>query len=274
MKKLAKCRVILVLVASYASGCDSRAQGERPTALGSGASTEAQTRSSAPLPSRTREMEQDSGPVRVEELEDTTPAVFVVRGGDMGPHKLVFLHGMCGHGLGYAQSFQRASARKGTLIALQADIVCGDGPGAKWTQDVAAIDARIVSAFRSLGEEEPVHDICAIGMSQGATRAAALARNFPDRYTRLISMGAPTEVRSAGLEQLRAAVLMVGQRERKDLMQLSERALKRVGVPVQSMTIPEADHAGMGPTPEETMATALDWLWENSRPARTREEIQ
>lgn len=208
----------------------------------------------------------ESGPIRVERLDAMEPAVFVVRGGDKGPGKLVLLHGMCGHGLGYAQSFQFASARKGTLIAPQADIVCGSGPGAKWTLDVAAIDARIVQAFQKLGEEDPVRDICAIGVSQGATRAAALARQFPERYTRLISIGAPTQVKSAGLERLRAAVLMVGERERKDLMLLSERALERVGVPARSVVIPDANHAGMGPTPERTMEEALDWLWQNSRP--------
>src|SRR5690606_35664505 len=136
----------------------------------------------------------------------------------LGPGKLVFLHGMCGHGQGYAQSFQHAAAVKGTLIAPQADIVCGDGPGAKWSQDLDALDARISEAFRQLGHPEPLTDICVLGMSQGATRAAALARKFPERYTRLVSMGAPTQVNPAGLQRLRGAVLMVGERERKDLM--------------------------------------------------------
>jgi pimeloyl-ACP methyl ester carboxylesterase len=206
-----------------------------------------------------------AGPLRVERLSGSEPPMFVLRGRDLGPGKLVFLHGMCGHGLGYAQSFQHAAARKGTLIAPQADVVCGEGPGAKWSRDVKALDARITDAFRRLGVEQPDRDITVLGMSQGATRAAALARAFPERYTRLVSMGAPTAVSTAGLEGLRAAVVMVGQRERKDLMLTSERALKRAGVPVRSLIIPDADHAGMGPTPEQTMATALDWLWENSR---------
>ena len=195
--------------------------------------------------------------------------MFVVRGRAVGEGKLVFLHGMCGHGLGYAQSFQHASARKGALIAPQADIVCGDGPGAKWSLDVAALDARIIRAFVELGNEEPIRDVCVIGMSQGATRAAALARTFPERYTRLISMGAPTEVKPAGLERLRGAVLMVGERERKDLMLASERSLENLGVPARSLIIPDADHAGMGPTPERTMGDALDWLWDHSRPAES-----
>src|SRR5688572_8786348 len=47
------------------------------------------------------------GPLRVELLESNqTPATFVLRGAPRGPGRIVFLHGMCGHALGYAQSFQ------------------------------------------------------------------------------------------------------------------------------------------------------------------------
>ncbi len=209
---------------------------------------------------------EGSGPIRVEAIDGMEPPVFAVVGRGRGPAKLVFLHGMCGHGLGYAQSFQHASARKGTMIAPQADVVCGAGPGAKWSQDVAALDARIVESFVKLGHAEPITDVCVLGMSQGATRAAALARTFPERYTRLVSMGAPTAVEPAGLQKLRGAVLMVGERERKDLMRSSEKALQRRGVAAKSLIIPDADHAGMGPEPERTMGEALDWLWENSKP--------
>jgi len=203
--------------------------------------------------------------LHVEPLEDLEPPIFVVRGGKLGQGRLVFLHGMCGHGLGYAQSFQAASARKGVLIAPQADVVCGEGPWARWSMDVAALDRRITDAFRRLGDEGPVTDVCVLGVSQGATRAAALARSFPERYTRLVSIGAPTVVKTAGLERLRGAVLMVGQRERKDLMLESERGLRKVGVPAKAIVIPGADHAAMGSAPEETMGAALDWLWQASR---------
>jgi predicted esterase len=209
---------------------------------------------------KARASARDSGPVRMEALADFTPEVFVLRGRGIGPGKLVFLHGMCGHGLGYAQSFQHAASRQGTLIAPQADVVCGGGPWAKWSQDVKALDARITAAFRKLGFEEPIDDILVLGMSQGATRAAALARQFPERYTRLVSMGAPTKVDPAGLAHLQGAALMVGERERKDLMRASETSLKLKGVPARSFVIPDADHAGMGSTPERTMSDVLDWL--------------
>src|ERR1041385_4061730 len=66
------------------------------------------------------------GPVRMERLEtDASAPTFVMRGGPHGPGRLVFLHGVCAHALGYAQSFQWSAATKGTLIAPQGDVACG-----------------------------------------------------------------------------------------------------------------------------------------------------
>jgi hypothetical protein len=39
--------------------------------------------------------------------------------------RMVFLHGMCGHGLGYVQSFQSAGHEHGGVLGLQGDIACG-----------------------------------------------------------------------------------------------------------------------------------------------------
>jgi len=252
----------MVLVLLSGLGCD------RGLDFALGAEVEERGGRAAP----TQPVERGRGPVRdvrVEALAGVEPPVFVLRGRGVGPSKLVFLHGMCGHGLGYAQAFQHAAATKGVLIAPQADRVCGQGPWAKWSMDVARLDERIGHAFRALDPDEPVVDVCVMGVSQGATRAAALVRAFPERYSRLVSIGAPTTVRTAGLERLQAAVLMVGERERKDLMLTSQRALERVGVPTQALVIPGAEHASLGATPEATMQAALDWLWQE-RPSRER----
>jgi len=200
------------------------------------------------------------GPIRMEELRaGEVPPTFVMRGGPRGPERLVFLHGMCGHGLGYAQAFQFTAARVGTLIAPQGDVVC-DGPWSSWSNDVSKLDQRIVATFRDLGHAEPIDDVIVIGMSLGATRAAELARRFPERYTRLIAMAAPTVIAGGQLRSLQGAVMMAGERDRQDLMKTSERALRRIGVPVTFLLIPQATHGAMGPTPERTMGAALDFL--------------
>jgi pimeloyl-ACP methyl ester carboxylesterase len=190
---------------------------------------------------------------------NASPPTFVMRGGPHGPARLVFLHGMCGHGLGYAQSFQFSAAKKGTLIAPQADISCG-GVFSKWSSDVAALDARILRTFQLLVEPDDAAEITIIGMSQGATRAVDLARKWTERYTRLISMDAPTALRPGELRALKAAVMMAGERDRKDLMRQSERALRSTGVPVTFVLIPEATLGAMGPTRELTMSKAFSFL--------------
>jgi predicted esterase len=195
-----------------------------------------------------------------------SPPTFVMRGGPHGTGRLVFLHGMCGHGLGYAQAFQSSAAKRARLIAPQGDVSCG-GPFSKWSADVVALDARITRAFQALGDPEPAGEVTVLGMSQGASRAVALARKYPQRYTRLVSMAAPETLKVGDLRHLRGAVLMAGERDRKDLQRQSERAMKATGVPATFMLIPEATHGAMGPTPERTMGEALDWLWENSRAA-------
>jgi pimeloyl-ACP methyl ester carboxylesterase len=208
----------------------------------------------------------DDGPVRVEERSPREkPPMFVMRGGPRGPSRIVFLHGMCGHALGYAQAFQYAAATKGTLIAPQGDRACGDGPWSSWSNDIDALDHRIVTTFRALGFADP-DDIVAIGYSQGASRAEALARKWPGRYTRLVLIAAPTLVSPQGLGSLRAAVTMAGELDRQDLMKKGVGVLLAAGIPTTYMMIPQATHGAMGPTPEKTMGQSLDWLWEHQKP--------
>jgi pimeloyl-ACP methyl ester carboxylesterase len=230
-------------------------------------------RSSAPALSSTSSAHKSEGsaaegPLHVATLDEAeNPPIYVLRGGSRGPDKLVFLHGMCGHGLGYAQSFQNSAARRGTLVVPQGDVPCDTGRSARWSADIEALDTRIVRAFRTLGLAEPIDDIIIIGYSQGATRAEWLVRRFPDRYTRLVLMGGPYAAKVDGLQKLRGAVALAGDRDRLDLMQASARALKAAEVPATFMLIPDAIHGSMGREPEATMDRVFAWLSENQRGA-------
>lgn len=206
---------------------------------------------------------KDLGPVRIELLNDGAPTpTFVMRGGPRGPGRLVFLHGMCSNGLGYAQSFQWSAAQNGTLIAPQGDVSCG-GQLSKWSQDIAALDARIVGTYRALGEVGLVDDLAVIGYSQGASRAEALARRFPERYTRLVLIGAPDVPNPRGLSGVKAAVMMAGEFDDQETMQEGAAAFRGAGIRATFLPIPEARHGEMGPVPEETMGRALEWVYES-----------
>src|SRR5260370_21072173 len=167
--------------------------------------------------------EADKGPIRMEALdENVVPPTFVMRGAPRGTARMVFLHGMCGHALGYAQSFQWNAAKKGTLIAPPGDRPCG-GPWSMWSGDLEALDARIAAAFRALGHDEPIDDVLVIGYSQAAVRAEGLARKWPKRYTRLILMAGPTAPSPRGLSLLRALVTMAGERDPQGHMKSTRR---------------------------------------------------
>jgi pimeloyl-ACP methyl ester carboxylesterase len=216
----------------------------------------------APLAHTTSLARTTSSPgfLRIEPLDDSTPPVFVMRGEPRGPGKLVFIHGICGHGLGYAQSFARSAAQHGTLIAPQGDRPCDGTPLSKWSLDTAGLDARIVSTFHALGFADPIEDVTVIGYSQGANRAEALARKWPTRYTRLVLMAGPTKVSPNGLA-VRAAVMMAGTLDRQDIMQASSKAFLAAGRRARYLSLPNARHGAMGDNPEATMGAALDWLY-------------
>jgi len=252
-------RQLVLLLLTFAA-CQSRPSGPALPSLASTEEAAAAASVAKPAPGQ-------AGPIRMEVLDpNESPPTFVMRGGPHGPARLVFLHGMCGHGLGYAQAFQFNAAKRASLIAPQGDVSCG-GPFSKWSADVVALDARITRTFQALGDPEPAGEVTVLGMSQGASRAVALARRYPQRYTRLVSMAAPEALKVGDLRKLRGAVMMAGERDRKDLQRASQRALKATGVPAIFMLIPEATHGAMGPTPERTMGEALEWLWANSRAA-------
>jgi len=241
-------------LAAFPSHC------ELPRWLGPGSSTE---RGGALAPLRADAPQPAPPSIRMEPLVDGAgPATFVMRGEPHGPGKMVFIHGMCGHALGYAQSFQWSAAKHGLLVAPQGDVPCSPGsPWAKWSLDSSALDARIVAAFRALGSAEPLVDVALIGYSQGASRAEALARRWPQRYTRLILIAGPTKVAPTGLA-VHSALMMAGSLDRQDLMQASARAFVAVGRRARYMALPNARHGAMGDTPEQTMDAALTWLYE------------
>jgi predicted esterase len=228
------------------------------------AAEEADRRGDTELAAATAATPQGDGPLRVETFHPPSgPASFVLRG-TRGPARIVFLHGMCGHGLGYVQAFPRAAAKHGTLIAPQGDVSCG-GPWSKWSANVRDLDRRIAEAFAFAGHGAPLRDIWVIGLSQGATRAAELARQWPERYTHLVGIAAPTVIRPGELRGLSAAVMMAGERDRRDIMLQSQRALSATGIPALFLLMPEAAHGSLGSSPETTMASALAHLSEHPR---------
>jgi hypothetical protein len=100
-----------------------------------------------------------------------------------------------------------------------------------------------------------------MGYSLGVPRALDLVRRSRGRYTRLILIAAPAVPSAQGLSGVRRALMMAGERDRKDLMQRGVRVMKRAGIESEFMTLPGAAHGEMGPEAERVMGEALAWLF-------------
>ncbi len=254
---------VLVSMTALLGGCE---RGTEPSAARS---------ESAPVVSASGSAAASANAPVVPVSVETVPVAgdvpaFVLRGA-RGPAAMVFLHGMCVHGLGYVQAFASAAASRGTVIGLAGDVSCG-GPWRMWGPDVAGLDRRIEEAFRAAGRPlEPGEEVVAMGYSQGATRAEALAARFPGRYTRVVLMGGPTAPSVARLRGVKSAVMMAGERDRQDLMKAGARALTAAGVPATYIAFPGAAHGSMGSQPgdaERVMEQAFAWLWPEAPAAR------
>lgn len=205
-------------------------------------------------------------PVRMETVPvpGDWPA-YVLRGA-RGARKMVFLHGTCTNGLGYAQSFQHAAARQGWLVAVQADKPCKNTAFHDWTNTPEELDARIEAAFRAAGYQGPLEDLTVIGYSSGAVLSTMLAHKYPRRYAYVILIGGPQKPTEWRLRNTRSTVMMAGSRDRQDLMKDGARDLDAAGIPSKFMILPGAQHGQMGSESERVMGEALDWLFAHARP--------
>jgi len=204
-------------------------------------------------------------PVHVEQAKLPSGKIgFVLRGG-RGPDRIAFLHGLCGHGMGYLQSFQFTAAEHGIAAAPHGDVGCS-AEWRTWSYDLGAIDQQIQESLAAAGAPD-ARGITLMGYSLGATRAEALARKYPDRYDALVLMGAPTTPQPTRLKHLRAAAMMAGAKDRQDHMKAAAKAFERAGIPSRYFVIPNATHGAMGDTPEKTIDEVFDWL--DQQPPKT-----
>jgi len=204
-------------------------------------------------------------PVHVEEVPVPGDLpTFVVRGGT-GKARMVFLHGLCGHGHYYVDSFMHAAAARGTLLAVQADTPCGEGPYRRWTNTPNKLNDRIEAAFRAVGDAGPLVDMVVIGYSSGAVLSEMLAHKWPERYTRIVLIGSPQKAAVFRLRKAKSTVMMAGEIDRHDLMKAGMRDLNNAGIPSTFLVLPKATHGAMGPDSERVMGEALQWLWDHER---------
>jgi pimeloyl-ACP methyl ester carboxylesterase len=177
--------------------------------------------------------------------------------------QMLFVAGMCGHPVGYVQSFAAPAAARGDVVMVQGDVSCGgDGALRRWSNDLEAMGRRIEAAFRASGLGEP-RDVVVIGYSQGAERVERLAARWPERYASAILLAGPTLPSPHNLAKAHGIVLMAGTYETQANMRSAVGPLRRAGVPSAFFELPAGRHGNLGATPSESMTKALDFLGES-----------
>ncbi len=180
----------------------------------------------------------------------------------------VFLHGWCGHGLGYLQAFQFAAAETGRYLALQGDRHCGATTKRAWSMDPDATDRRIRAALIAyLGEDVP-GELLLGGSSQGVEVAVALARRFPERYRWLVLLSPSRPLPAHGLKRLRGVYFLVGEHENQWPARGMQHTWRHQGIPTRLEVIADAGHADFHGRGDDLMRAAFRNLGLAPRGAR------
>jgi pimeloyl-ACP methyl ester carboxylesterase len=212
------------------------------------------------LPAELPSVERRTPRIRVERVAIGAHGdAFVLRGG-RGAERIAFLHGQCSSAHGYLDSFEFTAAARGAAVAPDGDRGCSDGRRRTWSRDLDGIDALIASSFALAAGERDQQRVTLVGYSLGATRAEQIARRHPQRYDALVLIGAPNAPSPRGLEHLRGAAMLAGERDRQSLMRRGVKAFRAAGIPAEFFVLPRAAHGQMGPDAERVMSDVFDWL--------------
>lgn len=192
----------------------------------------------------------------------------VIRPLDTNPPRIVFLPGICSNALGYVQAFGEAARAHGGVVALDGDQPCGNSKDFhSFSWDAGRQHARIEAAFAAAGMSEiPAGGITIVGYSQGASIAEQLVQRWPERYTRVVLIGAPTAPGPQRFLHARAVVTMSCSLDVSGRMREAARKINSAGVPSTFVEMPGCRH-GQVAEGERVFSEAFDFLDDHSRPA-------
>jgi pimeloyl-ACP methyl ester carboxylesterase len=196
----------------------------------------------------------------------------VVRSADGAPPLTVFMPGVCSNGNAYLQAFPEAARKQGGVIAIEGDQSCGVAGFRTFSWDAARQHARVEAALAAAGLTQiPREGITLVGYSQGAALAEQMVQRWPDRYARVVLIGAPTDPSARNLARARAVVTISCDRDVPVRMKQAARATTRAGVPATYFEMPACTHGNVTEG-ERIFDAAFDWLRTNERSLDPRGE--
>ena len=193
-------------------------------------------------------------------------AASVVRAKDGAPPLTVFMPGMCSNGSAYLQTFPEAAKAQGGVVAIEGDQPCQPG-FRSFSWDAAKQHARVEAALAAAGVHEiPAEGITLVGYSQGASLAEQMLQRWPERYKKVVLIGAPTDPSARSLAQARSVVTMACDRDgaAPRMRQAAKTAIK-AGVPATYIEMANCTHGNVTDG-EVTFTRTFDFLRENERP--------
>jgi pimeloyl-ACP methyl ester carboxylesterase len=189
----------------------------------------------------------------------------VVRGADGAAPSTVFLPGMCSTAHAYLRTFPEAAQEQGGVVAIEGDQPCGAEGYRSFSWDAGRLHARVEAALAAAGRTQIGRDgVTLIGYSQGAALAEQMVARWPERYARIVLIGAPTEPAAKNLSRARAVVTMSCDRDVPGRMKQAARAAAQAGVPTTYLEMRDCTHGNVTDG-ESVFASAFDWLRANER---------
>jgi len=188
-------------------------------------------------------------------------AASIVRSLDGRAPLTVFVAGMCSNANAYLQSFPETARKHGGAIAIEGDQRCtDDGNFRTYSWDATKLNARIEKALASAGVDPiPSEGITLVGYSQGAALGEQLAARFPNRYARVVVIGAPTEPNANNFARTKGVVTMSCALDVPTRMRDASKRIKKVGVPSTYVEMPKCHHGGVG-DPERVFDEAFSFF--------------
>jgi pimeloyl-ACP methyl ester carboxylesterase len=190
-----------------------------------------------------------------------SPASFV-RAADGAPPRILFLPGVCSNAYAYLLSFPEAARAHGGVVAIDGDRPCGAaGSGFRsFSWDPVRQDARLQAALGAIGGGEPPRGgYILVGYSAGAGIGELMVQRWPERYARVVLIGAPSDPSPARLAKAHRVVTMSCSRDVPGRMRDGARRVAAAGVPAEYLEMPGCTHGNIADG-ERVFGEAFDWL--------------
>ena len=199
----------------------------------------------------------------------------IVRGADGGPPRVVFMAGVCSNAYYYLLAFPEAARAHGGIVAIDGDQPCG-APGSgyrSYSWDPVKQDKRLQAALAAAGVADPAAGAYTlVGYSAGAGIGELMAQRWPDRYARVVLIGAPSDPSPPRLAKERGVVTMSCSRDVPGRMRDAARHLRAAGVAATYLEMPGCTHGNMADG-EHVFGEAFGWLASNAAGAGCRRGV-